>query len=268
MKWLQSLLRESTENLSPNEGPQELPFVNTQSGPVMENSSPETGTFPQSAAAVQASAVPTEDLVGNPSSVVSEDDDDTAVMSPPRDAAQLLFSRLDELVSDQRQVADRQRQLNELFATRLRSDEAQAKAVEKLHDELRQYRSNFVRQQTLPLLKEVIYCHDFLSNELRRAQDAGGDAGTGSVRALDVARQMLLDLLFKYDVEPYRNEDEPFDPKSQQCSQTLPTDRAELDKQIAGRGLEGFRGPDGIVRREQVSVYRFQPAAPSPQAES
>lgn len=182
-----------------------------------------------------------------------------------------------ELAAAQKDLAKQQRELNDLFSTRLRSDEAQARAVEKLHDELRQYKSNFVRQQILPVLKEVIFCHDFATNELIRltpAAPTGGEeassATAGSlavsrvdaapaVKALEIARQMLQDLLFKYDVEPYRNDEAAFDPKSQQCMQTTPTDRSELDKKVATRGLEGFRGPDGILRREQVTVYKFHP---------
>src|SRR5262245_39894249 len=50
----------------------------------------------------------------------------TETTAPP------LFS---ELAAAQASLAEQQRQLNELFATRLRSDEAQARAVEKLHNE-------------------------------------------------------------------------------------------------------------------------------------
>jgi molecular chaperone GrpE (heat shock protein) len=81
------------------------------------------------------------------------------------------------------------------------------------------------------------------------------------VRALEAVRQMLVDLMFKYDVEPFRSESEQFDPKSQQCVQTVATTEPAADKTIASRRAEGFRSPEGIVRREQVSVYKFTPGA-------
>lgn len=174
-----------------------------------------------------------------------------------------LASALEKLQADlletRQALTTEQRNLNELFSTRLRSDEAQGRAVEKLHDELRQYKANFIRQQLLPLLKEVIFCHDFVVAQINRLE-SNADAGAATA-PLDATRQMLIDLLFKYDVEPFRTEDERFDPKSQQCTQTFATPEAESDKTVAARGLPGFRGPDGIVRREQVTVYKFTPGA-------
>src|SRR5262249_55190677 len=125
----------------------------------------------------------------------------------------------------------------------------------------RQYKSNFVRQQLLPLLKEVIFCHDFLTAQIERLAAVTEDAGASASRALAAAQQMLADLMFKYDVEPFRADGEQFDPKWQQCTQTIPTDRSEADKTLASRGLTGFRSPEGVVRREQVTVYKFTPGA-------
>lgn len=176
-------------------------------------------------------------------------------LGTPDDIPTLLETMRAELAAGQEQLRDDQKALNELFATRLRSDEAQGRAVERLYDELRQYKTNFVRQQLLPLLKEVIFCHDFLTGQIERLA-AGLDAADPAA-----ARQMLTDLLFKYDVEPYRSEADTFDPKQQQCTRTIPTGRNELDRTIAARGLEGFRSGNELVRREQVSVYKFTPGA-------
>ena len=110
----------------------------------------------------------------------------------------------------------------------------------------------------MPLLKEVIFCQDLLVQELERQQRTESNR-EGAIRALEVARQMLVDILFKYDVEPFRVASDQFDPKLQQCTRTVPTESVAEDKQIASRGLEGFQSADGIVRREQVTVYKFTP---------
>jgi molecular chaperone GrpE (heat shock protein) len=171
---------------------------------------------------------------------------------------QLLGESLQSLLQP---VSDSQKALQEQFAARIRSDEVQAKALETLHDDLKQYKANFVRQQMLPLLKEVIFCHDFVAAQVSRAAGEAQGESSPAASALAATRQMLLDLLFKYDVEPYQGESEMFDPKIQQCARTVPTGRAEADKTIAGRTQTGFRSPDGIVRREQVTVYKFTPGA-------
>lgn len=164
-------------------------------------------------------------------------------------------------------IAARQQELNRLFESRIRSDEVQAKTLERLHDELRQYKANFIRQEMLPLFKDVIFCHDFVAREIERLRAApsttsaappSAEPGGPSVKPLEILSQMLLDLLFKYDIEPYRCEGQLFDAKRQQCARTLPTEIADRDKIIAELGLSGFESPEGIIRREQVTVYKYK----------
>ena len=49
-------------------------------------------------------------------------------------------------------LASKQDELRNLFESRIRSDEVQLKALERLHDQLREYKNNFIRQEMQPLL--------------------------------------------------------------------------------------------------------------------
>lgn len=281
MKWLPSLRRDTSESDDPNaatasagEAPSAdsalaTPLVPQGVFPAGDAALPpfrspelpfpselnETPTEPIDINVASPNAGPSKMADSGPSAGTTEPTTLSGRISDSLPGVDLLSERL---LRQQQELSDEQRALRELFTTRLRSDEAQARAVEKLHDELSGYKANFIRQQILPLIKEVIFCHDFLVTQIERLPPGGDEAGA---RALDATRQMLVDLMFKYDVEPYRCEGEAFDPKAQQCSRTIPTDRADADKTIASRGLPGFRGPEGVVRREQVTVYKFTPGA-------
>lgn len=159
------------------------------------------------------------------------------------------------------QLAAGQDDLKRLFESRIRNDEVQAKAFERLHDELQGYKQNFVRQEVMPLLKDVIYCYDLAAKETERIRGEESDsASDASFKTLEVVEQMLLDILFKFDVEPFRGEADQFDPKTQQCVRTEPTDVEDNDKRIVMAGLSGFRSGETIVRREQVTVYKYKPS--------
>jgi len=252
MKWLSSLRRDaadSTEGGTQAEAAEAPPAAETIRrldtpgvGTLLE---PEPGSLEPSAGTVENGDITAEPVPGPPGGSLNSDVLQDVVTAALEAAMQPL--------------GEAQKSLQEQFASRIRSDEVQAKALETLHDDLKQYKANFVRQQMLPLLKEVIFCHDFVTSQLDRA--TGDDVGSPAASALSATKQMLLDLLFKYDVEPYQGEGEQFDPKSQQCARTVPTGRAEADKTIAGRMQTGFRSPEGIVRREQVTVYKFTPGA-------
>jgi molecular chaperone GrpE (heat shock protein) len=181
-------------------------------------------------------------------------------MLPAGGASPDLQPVLEETASKIDDLATRQQELNSLFDSRLHSDEVQAKAVERLHDQLQEYKKNFIRQALMPLLKDVIYCHDFVASSLDAPPDPDSAAKT-----LGHVKQMLLDVLFKYDVEPFRGEDGPFDRKTQQCIKTVPTIIEADDKKVATSGVLGFRFGETIIRKEQVTVYKYVPVeTPAP----
>jgi molecular chaperone GrpE len=176
---------------------------------------------------------------------------------PTANNPEFVRPALDELFAIQKRQAEELARLRELFESRLRSDDVQNRSLDRLLDELRDYKANFVRQQWQPLLREVIDCHDFAAKESQRLSAVESTAPEASA-SLGVLRQMLLDLLSRYDIEPYRHESELFDAKWQQCIKTVFSGNPEDDKRIAEQGVPGFRQGDQLVRREQVVVYKFK----------
>jgi molecular chaperone GrpE (heat shock protein) len=159
------------------------------------------------------------------------------------------------------ETAKCQQELNRLFESRLSSDDVHAKTVERMHDQLNDYKANFIRQAMRPLFLDVIFCYDFVAEELKRARCGAPAAEPQSAAlVLEHVKQMIADLLLKYELEPYRAEGEHFDRRLQQCVQTVSTSVEADDKKIAGVGYVGFRSGESIIRKEQVSVYKFERA--------
>lgn len=255
MKWLQGLLKDPKEAESSTPG--KLDSAGSNSLGAENPPNPTETVCPDPGAAGTAPLAP-------PAA------SDVATPEPTSSAElTLLLSRLDFL-------SGRQNELFQAFDSRLRSDDVQGKTLERLHDELQQYKSNFVRQAMAPLLKEIIFCHDFVAQQHDRLKESESAESTGT--ALDAIRQMLVDALFKFDVEPFRCEEAPddstadgavaFDPRTQQCLKTIPTDQPDLDKRIAARGACGFRSGETILRRELVSVYKYTASAKPAAADS
>ena len=130
--------------------------------------------------------------------------------------------------------------LRELFEARIRSDEVQAKALERLHDQVLEYKTNFVRQEMQPLLRDLIYCYDYAADEVERS-GRGGPPPTAqeTARAFDHLRQMVADVLAKYDVVPYRWRAE-FDRREQQCVRTVPTTVETKKRRSPSSGRSAF----------------------------
>jgi molecular chaperone GrpE (heat shock protein) len=179
---------------------------------------------------------------------------------PGDDAA--LPSALEDIVKKTGDIGNRLEDLYQLFEARLQSDDVQAKALERLHDQLQDYKSNFIRQALLPVLKDLIFCLDFVTDEIERLGEKTDcqSALPVAAKSFEHVKHMLTDALFKYDVEPFRCEDEFFDRKTQQCLRTVPTNVEADDKKIAVRGVIGYRERETILRKEQVTVYKYVPS--------
>jgi molecular chaperone GrpE (heat shock protein) len=149
-------------------------------------------------------------------------------------------------------------ELRKLFESRIHSDEVQARALERLHSELQASRKQLQRSEMAPLFKDIIFCQDSVTRELERDEEnmASGDWR----KSFEVLGQMLVDVLFKYDVEPFRSDSADFDRSMQQCVRSEKTTDEDQDRQIATCGLIGFRSEERILRREQVTVYRYRPS--------
>jgi molecular chaperone GrpE (heat shock protein) len=159
-------------------------------------------------------------------------------------------------------LGTKQDDLRALFEARIRSDEVQAKALERLSDQLRDYKVNFIRQEMQPLLRDLIYCYDFAADEADRAI-VDGPPPHEIAKAFHHLKQMVADVLAKYDVEPYRVSGQDFDRREQQCVRTVPTTVEADEKKVATVGVIGFRLAEQIIRKEQVTVYKYTPGLAS-----
>ena len=162
------------------------------------------------------------------------------------------------LVDPTAELHAEQAELRKRFESRIHSDEVQARALERLHSELQASRKQLQRSEMAPLLKDIIFCQDFVTRELERDEESTSSADWR--KSFEVLGQMLLDVLFKYDVEPFRSDSEEFDRSMQQCVRTENTTDEVQDRKIATCGLIGFRTEERILRREQVTVYRYRPS--------
>lgn len=173
----------------------------------------------------------------------------------------VLRPALEDIIHKTGDIGNRLEDLYQLFEARLQSDDVQAKALERLHDQLQDYKSNFIRQALLPVLKDLIFCLDFVTDEIERMGEKTDcqSALPAAAKSFEHIKHMLTDVLFKYDVEPYRCEDEFFDRKEQQCLRTVPTNVEADDKKIAVRGVIGYRERETILRKEQVTIYKYVP---------
>jgi len=149
------------------------------------------------------------------------------------------------------------RALGEEFSLKLKYDQAKEKAIDALHDELRQHRGGLHFTLLRPLLSDLIALHDDLL-QLAAARIA---ADPSTARTFEGLASSIKEILARQGVVTLELSSTSFDGKRQRAIRTIATDDQALIGCVAERIREGFVYDDRVVRPEHVALYVAQPTA-------
>jgi molecular chaperone GrpE len=147
--------------------------------------------------------------------------------------------------------------LGEEFALKLKYDQAKEKAIDALHDELRQHRGGLHFTLLRPLLSDLISLHDDLL-QLAAARTAA-DAATA--RTFEGLASSIKEILARQGVATLEIGSTLFDGKRQRAIRTVATEQNALVGCVAERIRTGFVYDDRVVRPEHVALYVADPTA-------
>jgi molecular chaperone GrpE len=117
---------------------------------------------------------------------------------------------------------------------------------------LQEYKNDLILKIARPIFIDLIQLHDDMG---KMADSLGDDRASGLLRDF---QQGIEDILYRQEVEPFRNEGEGFDPRRQRAVSTVSTDDPGRDKTIAARLRPGFAIGEKVIRLEWVSVYAMR----------
>ncbi len=189
----------------------------------------------------------------------------------PTDGPDQTPEVLEAIAVLERSLGQRLADLKSSFDREVRAETVREKIVDRLHNELQQYKQGLLRSVLKPILLDLIQFHDDIGKfaETFRAPEPGtGDAEEPQVRPREEGlaliefvtglQQGVQDILYRQGVEPFSVEGETFDPRRQRAISTVPTDDPDLAKRISTRVRSGFEMEDRVIRPEIVTVYSFR----------
>ncbi len=149
------------------------------------------------------------------------------------------------------------------FDRETRAEATREKVVDRLHAELQEYKQGLILGILRPVFVDLIQLHDDIGKmaDANASEDAGGEAGDGARRLLDLIRstqQGIEDILYRQGVEPYALEGDAFDPRRQRALATVATDDPGRNKCVVDRLRKGFQSGEKVIRPEMVTVYSFR----------
>ena len=147
------------------------------------------------------------------------------------------------------------------LASRASYDAAKEKAIDKLSEELKLYRDNFIFQSQKPVFVELIMLYDNLEQTLNLVEDGQThDAATCLTvkNNLRNIKEELLEILYRRDVTPFVEHPETLDYKLHKTVGTVATGIEGENNKVDSIRKTGFRWNDKVIRPEEVVIKKYR----------
>ena len=143
------------------------------------------------------------------------------------------------------------------FVGKLKYDAHKDKIIDKLHQELQEYKQDIVKKHILSIVLDVVKVADDIRKWLTyfRSLDVSQRDPVKLFRYLEAIPSDLEDIFYWQGVRPYTSKDGEFNPAKQRAIKKIPTDEPSKDKTIAKSLRPGYEWEDKVIRQEMVAVY-------------
>lgn len=192
-----------------------------------------------------------ETAAGDAQAIENEDSPvDTLIVQPETASLQqelaMLHNQLDDIKAE--------------FVGKLKYDGHKDKIIDKLHQELQEYKQDIVKKHILSIVLDVVKVADDIRKWLTyfRSLDVSQRDPVKLFRYLEAIPSDLEDIFYWQGVKPYTSTDGEFNPAKQRAIKKIPTDDITKDKTVAKSLRPGYEWEDKIIRQEMVAVYVYE----------
>lgn len=185
---------------------------------------------------------------------------DSAGVSEPRQTPDEQLQGIVGALSTQNTIL---KDIKAELASRASYDAAKEKAIDKLSEELKLYRDNFIFQSQKPVFVELIMLYDSLEQTLNLIEGGQAHAADTCLTVKNNLRNIkeeLLEILYRRDVTPFVEHPETLDYKLHKTVATVTTGIEGENNKVDSVRKTGFRWNDKVIRPEEVVIKKYRKA--------
>jgi len=191
-----------------------------------------------------------EETGSTPEAIPAPEPSDTQPCEP--DVLCTRLERIEKALDSMGELAELQGKSLAILEDRATLDRARETAVQKMHEELVEYRQKGVENIKKSALQNLLVFHDHLAQCIEDADDGARDT-------LEWLYEVLLETLFREDVEPMElQEVAELDRERHKVVRSVTTDDPDLNRKVARVVKKGFLWHGTLLRREHVETYRYE----------
>lgn len=162
-------------------------------------------------------------------------------------------------------------ELKELFEKKISGNESQIMMFDKMYREMENYKDNFLLEALhKPIIHNLIQLYDDFTalesqfKDILKKNDPVGSEGLSQELQqfqtnLGNISFELEEALYRMDVTPYEEQPEVLDLKLHKTLKVKPTNNPEEDRKVVKVHKKGFCWGDKVFRREEVTIYQYEP---------
>ena len=179
--------------------------------------------------------------------VAQPPESDAVSQVKPEEPATDSLACLEKIEAQTTAISVQLHELQQQFVSKIQKDSSQKQAFDKLYEEMRQYKDDFIFAAMRPILADLLLLYD---NMVRAERNWEDDRGREIIADL---REELVEILYRQDVEPICIADNAtLDRRRQRVIQTVATNDACEDGQIVRVVREGFLRGERVLRPQEV----------------
>lgn len=233
----------------------EHPEDEVNDAPGVNDAEDDEGSYP---AEPQGADLETAPISSEANASVLDDDEFTISNvegNDPEDTLTIIDGRLEAVEN----ILSR---LSQDFEGKLKYDIHKEKIIDKLHQELQEYKQDLMKKLVLSFVLDVIKLADDIRKWIShfKALDPSQRDPIKLFRYLEAIPSDLEDIFHWQGVKPFSTSEGGFDPARQRALKKIPTDNPELDKSIARSIRPGYEWEGKVIRQEMVAVYIYSEA--------
>lgn len=160
--------------------------------------------------------------------------------------------------------------LQDLFEKQIARNQNQTQMFDKMYTEMKDYKESFLLEVLhKPIIHNLIQLYDsFLSIESQLDDIITGKEASMLLEELSQYRKnlenfrfKLEEVLYRMDVTPYKESLETLDRQLHKTRKVISSDDPKQDGKVAEVHKVGFNWRDNVFRPEEVTIFRYTPAA-------
>lgn len=157
------------------------------------------------------------------------------------------------------QTLQRLEGLETQFNQKILRDTILKEAFDKLYEEMKQYKEDFLFEAMRPILADLLLLHDNVIRFQKIVEDAKAKDAMASIK------EEILEILYRRDVEPMLlSENAKVDRKTQRAVKTLATDIPSEDGNVVEVVREGFYRGNKVFRPQDVVCKKCRACTEEP----